>query len=151
MTVAPGMRDLARRLLTYEAAASSLPGPAESATLRVYAKLRQGLGEFAGVAGFQAFASRALALARTEAPGLSAARVAEDGSLQGLGEYGPPMKNKEDQAGESPGDEGGLVLIARLLCLLVTFLGQALTLSLLRVSWPGAALDNYDSEHERKA
>jgi hypothetical protein len=151
MTVAPEMRDLARRLLAYEAAASSLPGAAEAATLRVYAKLRQGLGEFAGVAGFQAFASRALALARTEVPGLNAARVAGDGSLQGLGEHDRPMKNDEDQAGESPADEGGLVLLARLLGLLVTFLGQALTLSLLRVTWPGAALDDYDSEHERKA
>ena len=61
------------------------------------------------------------------------------------------MKNDNDQAAESPADEGGRVLIARLLCLLVTFLGDALTLSLLRVAWPGAALDDYHSEHARKA
>lgn len=151
MTVAPGMRDLARRLLIYEAAANPLPAPSEPAALRVYAKLRQGVGEFAGIAGFQAFASRALTLAQRDAPGLSAARVAGDGSLQGLGEDGHPMKNDKDQAAESPADEGGLVLIARLLCLLVTFLGEALTLSLLRVAWPGAALDDYHSEHARKA
>jgi hypothetical protein len=40
------------------------PPSLESATLRVYEKLRQSLGEFAGVAGFQSLASRALALAR---------------------------------------------------------------------------------------
>jgi hypothetical protein len=151
MTVAPGMRDLARRLLIYEAAANALPAPSEPAALRVYAKLRQGVSECAGIAGFQAFAARALTLAQTEAPGLSAARIAGDGSLQGLGEYGPPMKHDNDQAAESPADEGGLVLIARLLCLLVTFLGEALTLSLLRVAWPGATLDDHHSEHARKA
>jgi hypothetical protein len=86
MTAAPEMRDLAHRLLTYEAGAGKTSEPMESPTLRVYEKLRQSLGEFVGVAGFQSLASRALALARPEAPSLSAARVAADGSLQGLGE-----------------------------------------------------------------
>ena len=137
--------------MTYEVVAGKTSEPSESATLRVYEKLRQGLGEFAGVAGFQSLASRALALARTEAPSLSAARVAADGSLQGLGEFEHQCDIDKDRAGESPTGEAGIVLIARLLGLLLLFLGEALTLSLLRITWPGAAFDDCSSENGRKA
>ena len=150
MTTPPKMRDLAQRLLDYEAFAGKTSEPAESATLRVYEKLRQELGEFAGVAGFQSLASRALALARAEAPSLSAARVAADGSLQGLGEFKHQFDIDKVQAGEFPAGEGGIILIARLLGLLLIFLGEALTLSLLRATWPGAALDDCKSENGRK-
>jgi hypothetical protein len=146
MTTPPTTRDLAHRLLAYEVVLAKTSEPSASATLRVYEKLRQGLGEFVGVAGFYSLASRALALARTEAPSLSAARVAADGSLQGLGELEHQMDIDKDRAAES-----GIILIARLLGLLLLFLGEALTLSLLRVTWPGAALDDRSSENGRKA
>jgi hypothetical protein len=123
----------------------------ESATLRVYEKLRQSLGVFAGSAGFQSLASRALALARSEAPSLSAARVTEDGSLQGLGEFEPQIDIHKDWAGEYPDDDGGIVLIARLLGLLLIFLGEALTLNLLLNAWPGAAFHDRNSGNRRNA
>jgi hypothetical protein len=145
------MRDLARRLVAFEAVAGMTSEPAESATLRVYEKLRQGLGEFAGVAGFQSLAFRALTLARTETPSLSAARIAADGSLEGLGEFEQQLDIDKDRAGVSPAGEGGIILIARLLGLLLLFLGEALTLSLLRVKWPGASFDDRSSENGRKA
>ena len=100
MTAPSQMRDLAQRLLDYEASRTSPPNLTEPATLRVYEKLRQGLGEFAGVAGFQSLASRALALARTEAPGLSAVGVSADGSLQGLGEIELQFDIDKIRAGE---------------------------------------------------
>jgi hypothetical protein len=56
----------------------------QSAALRVYEKLRQSLVAFAGTAGFQSLAFRALTLAKSEAPGLRAVQIAEDGSLHGL-------------------------------------------------------------------
>ena len=151
MTAAPEMRDLAHRLLAYEAFADKTSEPVNFATLRVYEKLRQGLGEFAGVAGFQSLASRALALARTEAPSLNAVRVSTDGALQGLGEIEHQFDIDKVQAGEFPAGEGGIILIARLLGLLLIFLGEALTLSLLQITWPGAALDECSSENGRKA
>jgi hypothetical protein len=127
------MRNLAHRLLAYEAVATMTAEPMEFATLRVYEKLRQGLGEFAGVAGFQSLASRALALARTEAPSLSVVRVSEDGALlglgRGLGEIQHQIDTDKDRAGESPAGEGEIILIARLLGLLLLLLGEALTLS----------------------
>ena len=146
MTAAPGMRDLARRLLTYEAGAAKTSEPIESPTLRVYEKLRQSLVEFVGVAGFQSLASRALTLATPEAPSLGAARVSSDGSLQGLGEIETQIDMDKDRAGE-----GGIILIARLLGLLRIFLGEALTLRLLRNAWPGEAFEDHNSTHGRKA
>ena len=146
MTTPPTTRDLAHRLLAYEVVLAKTSEPSESATLRVYEKLRQGLGELVGGAGFYSLASRALALARTDAPSLSAARVAADGSLQGLGAPEHQMGIDKDRTGEA-----GIILIARLLGLLLLFLGEALTLSLLRVTWPGAALDDRSSENGRKA
>ena len=49
-----------------------------------------------------------------------------------------------------PGD-GEIILIARMLGLLRLFLGEALTLSLLRNAWPGEVFDDRKSVHGRKA
>ena len=146
MTAAPGMRDLALRLITYEAGAAKASESMGAPTLRVYEKLRQCLGEFVGVAGFQSLVSRALTLARPEAPSLSAVRVTPDGYLQGLGEVETQIDMDKDRAGE-----GEIILIARLLGLLRIFLGEALTLSLLRNAWPGAAFDDRNAGNGRKA
>jgi hypothetical protein len=65
--------------------------------------------------------------------------IAADGSLQGLGEP------------ELQGSDGGVILIAQLLGLLQIFLGEAMTLSLVRNVWPDAALHESNSESRRKA
>jgi hypothetical protein len=125
----PETRDLAQRLLAYEADTGNPSVPTESAAFRVYEKLRRHLCALAGVAGFQSLASRALTLARAEAPSLSAVQVTADGSLQGLGELEPPIDNDEAV-------NGGVILIAHLLGLLITFIGQVLTLRLMQDVWP---------------
>jgi len=144
-------RDLARGLLTYEATAGNATEPMESATLRVYGKLRESLVAFAGVAGFHSLASRALVLAKSEAPSLSAAHVTTDGCLQGLDEFEHQTDIDKNQAGEDRPGDGGIILIARLLGLLLIFLGEALTLRLLLDAWPDAAFDDCNSENGRKA
>jgi hypothetical protein len=146
MTTLPEMRDLAQRLLSYEASAGNTSEPVESTTLRVYQKLRQSLGELAGSAGFHALASRALTLARSEVPSLSAVQVGADGNLEGMSANEPSIKVELDRV-----HEGGIILIARLLGLLFVFLGEALTLSLLRDAWPDAALDDRNSGYGRKS
>jgi hypothetical protein len=146
MTASQGMRDLAHRLLTYEADAVGNSETMESPTIRVYEKLRLSLGEFVGAAAFQSLASRALTLARPDTPSLSAARITKDGSLRGQGEIENQFDIDDDGAGE-----GGIILIARLLGLLRLFLGEALTLSLLRNAWPGDALDDRNSVHGRQS
>ena len=144
------MRDLARLLLAYEAFADETSEPMESATLRVYEKLRWSLIAFSGVAGFYSLASRALVLASSEAPTLNAARITADGALRGLAEFEPRADIERVQAGEFPAGEEGTILIARLLSLLHIFLGEALTLSLLHAAWPGAAFDDRNSGNGRK-
>ena len=140
----PESRHLAQRLLAYEAAAGKNSEPTESAAFRVCAKLRQPLITLAGVAGFRSLLSRALTLARAEAPSLSAIQIAADGSLKGLGELEPQID--KDQAGE-----GGAILIAQLIGLLLTFIGAGLTLRLVQDVWPEAAFNGRVSEKERKA
>jgi hypothetical protein len=151
MMIPPEMRDLAQCLLTYEAIAGKTSESTEAMTLRVYEKLRQSLGVFAGAAGFYSLASRALALARSEAPSLSAAQVSADGSLQGLGEFKSEINIDKHRDGEDQAGDEGAILIARLLGLLLVFLGEALTLRLLRDAWPDAAFDNCNSRNGRES
>jgi hypothetical protein len=139
----PESRHLAQRLLTYEAVAGKNSEPAESAAFRVCEKLRLPLITLAGVAGFRSLLSRALTLARAEAPSLSVVQVAADGSLKGLDELEPQI-NKEQARDE------GAILIAQLLGLLLTFIGEGLTLRLIQDVWPEAAFDGHVFEKERK-
>ncbi len=149
MTIPLETRELARRLLIYEAEESKSSAPEMPPILRVYEKLRQTFSALAGIAGFHSLASRALALARSEDLSLSEARVTEGGALHGLGQIQSQI-GSDNGAGGDPPSEAGIVLIARFLGLLHMLLGEALTASLLRVTWPGAALDNFDSENGRE-
>jgi hypothetical protein len=120
-------RDLARSLVACEADASTASLHTEPATVRVYEKLRRQLGAPVGADGFQALASRALALAKSESPRLSTVQITENGGLRGLGEVESEMR--ADEAGEA--GEAGIILIAQLLGLFLTFLGEATTLRLI--------------------
>ena len=139
----PESRHLAQRLLTYEVSTGKNSKSTESAAFRVCAKLRRPLITLAGVAGFRSLLSRALTLARAEAPGLSVVQVAADGSLKGLDELEPQIDQEQAR------DEGA-VLIAQLLGLLVTFIGEGLTLRLVQDVWPEAAFNGRVSEKEGK-
>ena len=151
MTTPLEMLDLAHRLLACEAAKGDTFKSGDTATVRVYEKLRLSLSSFAGAAGFQSLASRALVLAKSEVPALSSAQVATNGSLQGLGRLEAQIVLDKDRPGKNPADDGEIILIARLLGLLLTLLGEALTLSLLRNAWPGADFDDRSSGNGRKA
>jgi len=117
-------RDLARSLVACEADASATSRQAEPATVRVYERLRRQLGASVGVDGFQALASRALALAKSESPKLSAVQVTSNGGLRGLREVESRTNTDED-------GEVGIILIAQLLGLFLSFLGEATTLRLI--------------------
>ena len=117
-------RELARSLVASEADANTTSLHIEPATVRVYERLRRQLGSPVGVDGFQALASRALALARSQSPRLSAVQVTANGALRGLGEV--ECHTDADDAGEA-----GIILIAQLLGLFLTFLGEATTLRLI--------------------
>ena len=115
-------RELARSLVASEAEAAKATLHTQPATVRVYEKLRRQLGAPVGTDGFQTLASRALALARSESPRLNAVEVTANGGLRGLGEI-------ESKTGTE--EEVGVILIAQLLGLFLTFLGEATTLRLI--------------------
>ena len=124
MPIRQKTRDLARSLVAREADASTTTLHAEPATVRVYERLRRQLGAPVGNDGFQALASRALALAKSESPRLSAVEVTANGGLRGLSEVDSQTEADED-------GETGIILIAQLLGLFLTFLGEATTLRLI--------------------
>jgi len=136
-------RHLAQRLLAYEAAIGESSELAEYAAFRVCAKLRPPLITFAGMAGFRSLLSRALTLAKAEAPSLNAVQVAADGSLLGLDEL-------RSQTDKQQAKDGGAILIAQLIGLLFILIGESLTLQIVQDVWPEAAFDGRVSEKERK-
>ena len=140
----PESRHFAQRLLTYEAVAGENSESTESAAFRVCAKLRRPLITLTGVAGFRSLLSRALTLAKAEVPSLSAVGVATDGSLKGLDELA-------SQTDKELARDGGAILIAQLIGLLLTFIGEGLTLRLVQDVWPEAAFDGRVSEKEKEA
>ncbi|MDB5309417.1 MAG: hypothetical protein JWO38_3619 [Gemmataceae bacterium] len=138
-TVTPAIQNLARRLIALEAARIPSDGLG-GAAVRACEKLRVPLARLAGVAGFRSLLARAVALATAEVPWLDSVQVRPDGALEGF-----------DAAGRQPGavlgGEAGTAVVAHLLGLLVTFIGDPLTLALVRDAWPDAPVD----ETERRA
>ena len=139
----PESRYLAQRLLSYEVVAGKNSESTESAAFRVCAKLRRPLITLAGVAGFRSLLSRALTLARAEAPSLSAVQITADGSLKGLDELEPQIDKEQAR-------DGGAILIGQLIGLLLTFIGEGLTLRLVQDVWPEAAFDGPVFEKKRE-
>jgi hypothetical protein len=122
----PSMRTLARRLLAAEAAH---PGDEKGhEAVRVCDKLSISLTRLAGVDGFTSLLRRALALARAEVPSLNRVTVKPDCSIEGLEALAAQVADS--------GVEATAALTAHLLGLLVTFIGEPLTLRLVRDAWP---------------
>jgi hypothetical protein len=117
-------RDLARRLVAREADSNITSLQTEPASVRVYERLRRQLGAPVGADSFQSLASRALALARSESPRLNTVQVMANGGLRGLSEV-------ESQTGPDEDSEIGIILIAQLLGLFLTLLGESTTLRLI--------------------
>jgi hypothetical protein len=135
------MRHFAERLLALEASAqvaSATPGAPS-----VCEKLRPPLATLMGNTGFAALLSRALVLAGVEVPWLLAVR-ANAGALEGFDEPAA-------QVGAAQIAEGHVVLVARLLGLLMTFIGEELTLRLVREVWPDLSLDDMNADYRSGA
>lgn len=117
-------RDLARGLVAREAESSTTSLQTEPASVRVYERLRRQLRSSVGTDGFQSLASRALALAKSESPRLGAVQVMADGALRGLGGVDTQTNADEER-------EAGTLLIAQLLGVFVSLLGEETTLRLI--------------------
>ena len=138
----PIIREFAQRLLVFETASGKSTASLD-AMVRVCEKLQRCLSTLAGNEGFRALLGRALTLGRTEVPWLNAVQVDSDGVLVGLRE-GDPHVNQEETS------KGAVVLVANLIGLLVTFIGEGLTLNLVRNVWPDMGeFSKEDKIHEQ--
>ena len=136
------MLDNVRHLLALEAAqleAAESEGQESllTAAERVLDKLGTHLSKRIGQEGFRTLLARALALTKAPFPSFRTVRVEENGSLTGLREAAEVS-------------EGAAALLVRFLELLVTFIGEDLTLQMLGAVWPELDKDGAaDEESER--
>jgi hypothetical protein len=133
----PQLRKFAKRLIDSEMKANDSSEIKVSAAFRACEKLHPQLATLMGKLGFRALLSRSLVLGNAELAWLRAVHVKADGSLEGLDEL-------ERQVAPDEFSEGGVVLLAQLLGLLVAFIGESLVLSLVREVWPKISLDDLD-------
>lgn len=121
------MKELAKRLIAFEDASDSAANPEATASMRVVEKLRVLVTHFAGADGFTALMRRAIVLSQVEEPRIGSVTLNKDGSVTLPSELS---------------NETCSVLVAQLLDLMVTFIGEALTLTLLSAIWPVDTIEN---------
>jgi hypothetical protein len=131
------LRDFAERIIAFETRENRSSRPQVPVAFPVSDKLRQHMASIMGTTGFHALLARALKLTEAEVPLLRAVQLRADGSLEGLDEL-------EVQADPQELAKGRVILLAELLGLLVVFIGEILTLRLVREVWPQLSLNDLD-------
>lgn len=120
-------REIAERLLSYEAGKDIRSGADALPAVHVCQKLIFPLSKLVGETGSRALLARALTLAKREAEVLSPVKVTDEGAL-------------EEWNGET--ESASTLLVGHLLGLVVTFLGEDLTLRLLHDVWPDRTISD---------
>jgi hypothetical protein len=129
------MRNVAARLITWETSATNSSTATLPAACHVLEKLRPQLATMMGNAGFRAVLSRSLALAAAKDQSLAAVELKADGSLEG-------WERLEGREGAEKVTESSILLVAQLLGLLTAFIGDNLTLRLVRNVWTKLPLED---------
>ncbi len=127
------VRELAKRLLAIEARRQPATHLHALEAVRVCEKLQFALTQLAGKNAFTSLLRRSLVLTRAEIPAVQAVQLMPDGSLEGL-----DMLVTEASGG---GSDATVLIIAHLLELLVTFIGEPLMLRIVWQAWPDEPLD----------
>ncbi len=123
------IQEFSEQVVAYETAQAPVPVSRVEGAIRVCEKLRRHLVHLIGQTGYHALISRTLELLSREAEWAQTIQIAENGSLwlkQPAGIQETPIGTPKDEA----------ALPAKLLRLLATFIGEALTLNLAREVWP---------------
>ncbi len=123
------MRDFAKRVIVCATRDNASPETKAAAAFRVVEELRPHLASLMGSAGFHALTARALALVAAEVHWLRALHIKVDGSWEGLDEQKAHVDSEKLL-------DGMVVLLAQLFGLLAAFIGENLTLHLVREIWP---------------
>jgi hypothetical protein len=127
----PQLRDLARQIFAREAKRSRAPGTLAEAMEVSCRRLHERLDPLIGAGGFRAILARALHLAKKESPLLQDVEVEEHPAcaLKGLQEV---VKGRD----ASPANEAFALVLANIVWLLVTFIGEDIALGLIQEVWP---------------
>ena len=126
------MRDIAERLITYEATGNNSSRKKAAANFPVCDKLRPHLATLMGSTGYRALLSRALARAEAEVPSLRVVQVDADGSITGFDKL--EARAAPDELAKAP-----VALVVQLFGLLSAFIGEDLMLHIVRDVWPQLA------------
>ena len=118
------MRIYAERLIALEISRNASSKPNPTAAFVAIEALVPHFGALMGAAGFRALISRAIVLSNAEVAWLHNLQVSKNGSFEGLNKL-------EVQVDPQEIANGGTVLLAQLLGLLVSFIGEDLTFRLL--------------------
>lgn len=129
----PQLKAFARQLLACEAASGNPAGARDSGDFLACGKLRGPLVKLIGIGGFRSLLTRAQALGGEDVPSLRALHIKADGTLE------VPEANLQPHEFVA----GELALVTQLVGLLVTFVGPALTLQLVREIWPELPESNF--------
>ncbi len=125
-------RVLSRRIVERELAGRAGPAEIAAGIEGVFRQLYQIMATVIGPLGFQAVLTRAVHLTRRDYPGLGACEIAcgDTFVMRGISE----MIEREgaDQAGAA-----AVALLDHIIALLCSFIGEDLTLRLLRRGWAG--------------
>jgi hypothetical protein len=127
------MRDLARRFIARDGIGKK-PGTRRG-DFDAVARLRRPVSVLAGGSGFRSLLSRALVLASAEVRWLGEVHIKPDGSLERPGNMA--------EADREQIVKGEVALTGHLLGLLVTLIGEALTLRLLEDAWPEIRINDF--------
>ena len=133
-------RDLARRLL---AASQTGSDPHVSEVVAVIERLRISLSKFAGDAGFVSLLRRAVAMASSDIPSLKNVKIGMHGRMDGVEQI-----DASSDTG-ALGEGAAVAITAHLLSLLVAFIGEPLTVRLLRESWPDTLISFKNPEADQ--
>ncbi|MDQ2687179.1 MAG: hypothetical protein M3Y28_04855 [Armatimonadota bacterium] len=129
--------ELVRRLLTVEDTEGREPDSVIGVAEGISDTLRAHLSKRIGQEGFRTLQARALTLTTALYPHLRAVRVAHDGSLIGLrGATGTDSPEPGDAVTPQERAEGVIALLGQLIGLLITLIGEDLTLRILSAVSP---------------
>jgi hypothetical protein len=134
------MRAFAQRLIACERAGEKASAKTVPTALVICTKLQPDLASLMGDSGFRAVMSRALTLAKLESPQLLNLRITTNDERADLYEYEPGLVPDEIA-------DGGVVLLAQLLGLLGTFIGDSLTERIVRGVWPKLPLSDWNEDN----
>jgi hypothetical protein len=130
-TATPSQHAVARWLLTTEMREAEGPLAGPAAAERVFEKLSRRLAQLITRVGFEALLARAVRLSRAEFPFLDGAPITRSADVLTL-----RLRDSADGVEPSQAAEAFEAVLSILIMLLVSFVGEELTLRLLREVWP---------------